>query len=257
MRAAKPKTTSRPRFYAPDLDPSLAEATLPEDESHHLVRVMRLAVGDAVSVFDGRGIEFDGRVVRATGKSAIVSLERRVDAPVIPVVQATLVQAVLKGDRMDDVVRDATMAGAARIIPVVTERTLTRMSTLDRSHARDRWKRVAISSAKQCRRATLPDISSPCEFTDWLNQPVEGQRFLMVEPSSEAGGVVSLRQVLAGGGTAISCAVGPEGGWTADEQSAARSAGCQLVSLGGLTLRADAAGLIALSLIQFALDSDL
>ena len=255
MRSPKAKSAPRPRFYAPDLDPSAEETTLPADESHHLVRVMRLGRGDEVSVFDGRGREFHAHVLRADRNATVVSLDEPVDVPAAPAVETTLVQAVLKGDKMDEVVRDATMAGVARVVPIVTERTLVKPSMLERAHARARWERVAISSAKQCRRASLPTIDPPCTFHDWLASPAVGRRLLLVEPSAGDGLAVPLRDGLTGSPKAVSCAVGPEGGWTAEEQQAASSAGCVLVSLGPMTLRADAVGLVAVSLILFALDS--
>ena len=79
-----------PRFHVPDLDPSQSDARLSEDEARHLTRVLRLAVGDTVSVFDGRGHEFVARVVRADRRDARVQLVSRVDAPPEPAVALTL-----------------------------------------------------------------------------------------------------------------------------------------------------------------------
>ena len=254
MGSFKTKTAPLPRFYAADLDPSLTEATLSAEESHHLVRVMRLVTGDAVSVFDGRGVEFEGRVVHTSRTAAVVSLDRPVEGLPAPPVATTLVQAVLKGDKMDDVVRDATMVGVSRVIPVVTERTLVKLSSLERAHASERWQRVAVASAKQCRRAALPAIDPPRGFLDWLKTAPDGRRLLLVEPSADSS-AMSLKESISGDPAAVACAVGPEGGWTMAEQEAAANAGCVLSSLGPMTLRADAVGLVAISLIHFALDS--
>jgi 16S rRNA (uracil1498-N3)-methyltransferase len=126
------------------------------------------------------------------------------------------------------------------------------LSALQRGHAHERWQRVAIASAKQCRRAVLPAIDPPCSFADWLARSTRGLRLLLVEPSAEAALVVPLRDALRGSPATVECVVGPEGGWAPAEQAAAAAAGCVLVSLGATTLRADAAGLVALSLIHFA-----
>jgi 16S rRNA (uracil1498-N3)-methyltransferase len=254
MGSFETKSPTYPRFYAPDLDASRTETTLSPEESHHLVRVMRLVSGDPVSVFDGRGLEFEGRVLRVDRSAAIVSLDRPAATVPPPPVPTTLVQAVLKGDKMDGVVRDATMVGVARVIPIITERTLVKPSSLERAHARERWQRVAVSSAKQCRRAALPTIDPPQRFFDWLKTPIEGRRMLLVEPSADDG-AVPIRTALSGEPAAVACAVGPEGGWTVDEQQTAEAEGCALTSLGSMTLRADAVGLVAVSLIHFALDS--
>jgi len=244
-----------PRFYAHGLDATRGEIILSSDESHHLVRVMRLAAGDEIAVFDGNGLEYQARVVRADRNAASVALVEPVATAPEPAVKTTLVQAVLKGDKMDDVVRDATMAGASSIVPIVTGRSLAGLRLLGRSRTQERWQRVAIASAKQCRRARLPAIEPPQGFREWLEQPFEGLRLLLVEPSADAPGVVPLREALAGPAPrGVACIVGPEGGWSADERRAAVEAGCVPASLGQMTLRADAVGLVAVSLVTFAFE---
>jgi 16S rRNA (uracil1498-N3)-methyltransferase len=257
MRSRKSAVITRPRFYAPGLDPSGNETTLSSEESHHLVRVMRLTAGDEVSVFDGRGHEFQARVVRADKSGAVVALGQALATPAEPAIAVVLVQAVLKGHKMDGVIRDATMAGVARVTPVVTERTLIGLTALDRAHAHERWQRIAISSAKQCRRAWLPEIEAPCTFQDWLGRPFDGLRVLLAEPSAERELVEPMRGVLTvpTRPTAVACVVGPEGGWSPAELDAAIASGCMLASLGSMTLRADAVGLVAVSIVNFALGS--
>jgi 16S rRNA (uracil1498-N3)-methyltransferase len=170
-----------------------------------------------------------------------------------PAVAVVLVQAVLKGDKMDAVVRDATMAGVARIVPVVTDRSIVGLNALARGHALDRWQRVAVASAKQCRRARLPAIDAPRPLSDWLEVPFDGRRLLLVEPLSGAHDVQPMRAALAGPFPhAVACIVGPEGGWSAAEQQTAVRVGCALASLGQMTLRADAVGLVAASIVYFA-----
>jgi 16S rRNA (uracil1498-N3)-methyltransferase len=246
----------RPRFFAPDLDPNRTEVVLSAEESHHLVRVMRLVNGDEVAVFDGRGHEFQARVSRADRTAAHVEILEPLPSSPEPNVPTVLVQAVLKGDKMDGVVRDATMAGAIRIVPILTERTLVSLSALTRSHARERWMRIAVSSAKQCRRSRLPEIDVVRTFPDWLSDGFDGRRLLLTEPASGAREVRPMRAVLGGGAkpVAVACVVGPEGGWGSDERRAALEAGCDAVSLGPMTLRADAVGLVAISLVSFAFE---
>ena len=254
MKADKIVKVTRSRFYAPDLDPSCAETILSADESHHLARVMRLVSGDELVVFDGKGHEYEARVLRADRRAAAIALGAALKSVAAPRIPTVLVQAVLKGDKMDGVVRDATMAGAEMIVPVVTERSLVGLAALGRAHSLERWQRVAISSAKQCGRARLPDIQVPRLFTDWLDAGFDGLRVLLAEPS---GGerVASLRAVLAeAAAPTVACIVGPEGGWSAGERQLASSAGCVAASLGRMTFRADAVGLVAVSLVNFTFD---
>lgn len=246
-----------PRFFAPSLEPSSSETTLPAEESHHLVRVMRLGAGDEVAIFDGRGHEMLARVERAAAKGVTLHVIRPLPVPPAPPVPIVLVQSVLKGDKMDAVVRDATMAGVSEVVPVVSERSLVSVATLTRGHAVERWQRISVSSAKQCGRAHLPVIHPPQSFDEWVSAAFEGLRLLFVEPSLEEGAdgsqssATHVREVLQGAKQhAIACIIGPEGGWSEEERGRAVSAGCVTATLGAMTLRADAAGLVAVSVVS-------
>jgi 16S rRNA (uracil1498-N3)-methyltransferase len=239
-----------PWFYAPDLEPSQLETVLPADESHHLTRVMRVARGDEVIVFDGRGRRARGRVARSDRNAVVVAILETFDVAEEPSTPITLVQAVLKGNRMDDVVRDATMAGVARIVPMLTKRTLLGADALARAHAGARWQRVAVASAKQCRRALLPGLDPVVSMADWLRTPFHGLRLMLVEPEGGGPAAASMRSLLGRPKPpAVACLIGPEGGWTAAECEAAVKAGYVTLSLGPLTLRADAVALVASSLL--------
>jgi 16S rRNA (uracil1498-N3)-methyltransferase len=240
-----------PRFYVPNLDAATAKAVLPAEESHHLSRVLRLGRGDEVAIFDGRGHEFLALVDQASRDAATVTLVQPLQAAPEPAVRVTLTQAVLKGDKMDEVVRDATMAGAAHISPIVTARTEVKVSALKRGHAADRWQRVAIASAKQCRRAWVPSIDLAVPLLSWLAEPFPGPRFLLVEPSAGEGAALSMRALQARPRPeSAACLIGPEGGWTPEERQAALAAGCVPATLGALTLRADAVGLAVLAALS-------
>lgn len=237
------------RFYAPDLDPAARVTRLPADEANHLTRVLRLGAGDEVAVFDGRGHEFRAKVTAAAREVVDLELLDRIDPAPEPRVPLTLVQAVLKGDKMDEVVRDATMMGVTAIEPVITARTIARQS----GRETERWSRVAVSSAKQCRRATVPPIAAARPFEEWLTTQAHGLPLILVEPSAAAGDESSLRLLEHHAAGSIALIVGPEGGWTPEERAQAVSGACVPVTLGGLTLRADAIPIAALAVVRFAL----
>src|SRR4029077_1657603 len=132
------------RFFAPALDPGDETVVLPREEGEHLTRVLRLGVGDTVSVFDGRGGEFMARVVGVERRDVRVQLTVRVAPATEAAVPLTLVQAVLKSDKMDDIVRDAVMLGVSAIQAVVTTLTEVTVAALLRGARVDRWKRVAL-----------------------------------------------------------------------------------------------------------------
>src|SRR5204862_67266 len=170
------------RFFAPALDPGDETVTLPREEAEHLTRVLRLGVGDTVAVFDGRGREFLARVAAAVRRDVRVQLISRVEPAEEPAVRLTLAQAVLKTEKMDEVVRDAVMLGVAAIQPIVTKRTEVTVAALLKGARLDRWRRVALASVKQSRRAVMPEIRTPLTLETYLDEPPAAMRLMLVEP---------------------------------------------------------------------------
>jgi len=243
------------RFFAPGLDPGDEGVTLPKEEAGHLTRALRLGVGDEVSVFDGRGHEFLARVVEAARRDVRVRLLSRVEPAAESAVALTLAQAVLKADKMDDIVRDAVMLGVAAIQPLVTKRTETTVAALLRGARLDRWRRVALASVKQSRRAVLPEIRTPLTLELYLDEPAPSLAVMLVEPG--AGAAVEPLAALRGRPAPSDAAiiVGPEGGWIEAEWTTARVRGVRLMTLGDRTLRADAVPVAAISVLQFLWDA--
>ena len=218
---------------------------LPEDEAEHLVRVLRLGVGDEVDVFDGRGSLWRAEVVQVGKKSAAIkTLERGRPARELDLA-LTLVVSVLKGDKMDDVVRDAVMLGVSSIRPVISERSETSLAAMARSSRIARWQRIAVASAKQCGRAVVPPVHDAAPLDWYWSESGNATRVMCVEPSAVLGDVVGVQSVPRS--DAVDVIVGPEGGWAVPEVAAAHDSGAILMSLGGRTLRADAVPIVALT----------
>lgn len=232
-----------PRFFLPTLDPA-SGGTLTDDEARHLTRVLRLGVGDEVEVFDGRGHVFRARVTETTRDTAAVAIVSPVTAAPEPRVRVAIAVAVLKGDKMDAVVRDVAMMGAAAVQPLVSARTEVALAALQRGQRAARWQRIAVSAAKQCGRAIVPTVAEPLSLTSWLASPPSSILALCEPATGEAralGDVPPLGDV--------TLLVGPEGGWTPGEVSAIAAAPATLVRLGPRTLRADAAPLVAMAAV--------
>jgi len=239
-----------PRFYAPDLDGDRSVVTLPRDEARHLARVLRLAAGDEVTVFNGRGDEFRAVVETAVRDTAVLRLMDALPVPDAPPVQMVLVQAILKGGSMDDAVRDATMMGVESIEPLLTAHTDVKASAVKRPEIVDRWNRVALASVKQSRRSTLPRIHPPRSFDEWIAAPSAGIILIFVEPSADCA-PQSLKSLLDHDVPARAAVLlGPEGGWSAAEVAQALATGAMAVSLGPLTLRAESMPVAALAALN-------
>jgi 16S rRNA (uracil1498-N3)-methyltransferase len=233
---------SVPRCYVPNASGGIVD--LPTEEAHHVARVLRLTVGAAVVVFDGRGQEWMARLSAVDRRRVAIELgESRVPIPE-STLAVTLAVALLKGDQMNGVVRDATALGVAAIQPFVSAYVAVPERAW-RARSLDRWRRIAIASAKQCGRARLPEILDIISFPEVLEHASTGRAILCVEPGLAATPDASLTRP--DNADRVTVCVGPEGGWASAEIQLARENQAQMLSLGPRTLRAELAPTVALA----------
>ena len=226
------------RCYVPH--PAAGSVEVVNEQAHHIVNVLRLGVGAALSVFDGRGREWLGRVASATRTRVVITLGEPRTPAKEPSVDLSLVIGLLKGDQMSQVVRDATALGVSRIVPVLSRHTaVARPSAW--ADLRQRWQRVAVAAAAQSGRAVVPDVADVMAFGELLTSE-PGPLVMCVEPALQPGAAALPEKP-----ASASLLVGPEGGWSQDEVDRARERGACLLSLGPRTLRAELAPAVALS----------
>jgi len=233
------------------------------DESRHLARVLRLRSGDTVLAADGEGREYTVRLEtigdEATGTVLDVGANDR-ESPL----HITLVQSVPKGDKMETIVRASTELGVARIIPVLTARTIV---TLEPSRWRERarrWQRVAKEAAKQCRRAVVPAVDPPRSLSDALAVVADSDlRLCLWEGAGGAAGgegggearllgttlAACLPPALAAG-SRVALLIGPEGGLAREEVEEARERGWAIVGVGPRILRTETVGPAIIAVLQ-------
>ena len=247
-RVTPPMTAHR--FFVPDATATHQRLRLPDDEAAHLSRVLRLRAGASIRVFDGHGHEYAARVESTDrGKVLVRTLEPVATAPE-PSVAITLAQSVLKGRAFDTVVRDATMLGVAAIQPLVTARTDAPGDAARADALRTRWHRVAVASAKQSGRAVVPVVRPAISLADHLTACNDERHLMLVEPSA-ARGAATTGLVSGPPPRTATVTIGPEGGWCDAELERARSCGCDLVTLGRRTLRADAVPVTAVAVLLY------
>ena len=249
------KKMSRRRFYAPPGAFSDDEklVTLAADEARHLRDVLRLGRGDEAFVFDGEGREFRCRVEEARRDGAILSILESVP-PARPesTLQLTLWLALLKGEKFDLAVQKATELGVMLVVPVVTKLADVRLRDARDARKRvERWQRIALEAAKQSGRARVPEVSAPIIFAEQAEKNFHADdelRLMFAERDGESlAEVVSLDKARP---SKASVLVGSEGGWTDEEIERGRACGWRIVTLGGRTLRAETAAIVAVTLVQ-------
>jgi 16S rRNA (uracil1498-N3)-methyltransferase len=240
---------SDPRFLAPPLAEGSRLIVLSDEEAHHAHRVLRLDRGDPVRVFDGVGHEWAGTIHEIGTRRVTIAVDRAVQITPEPPIDVTLAVGLLKGAQVDTVVREATMLGAAAIIPLVSARVVAPARARVEA-ARDRWRRVAVQSAKQCGRAVVPIVRDPAGLEAVLADATYDVRVMLAEPGTDVpadrGGEPPRPEADRRRPRAV-LLIGPEGGWTADEVRLAASRGARLWRLGPRTMKAETAPTVALA----------
>lgn len=219
-------------------------------EAHHARDVMRLDVGDEITVFDGTGYEYAGVIDKIDKKDIIAKISKRIKKE-LDTFRLALVQAIPKLNKMDLIVEKSTELGVERIIPVVTARTAVKIDTLSESGKVGRWKKLAVEAAKQCGRVTVPEINEIENLEDSLLHIKDYE--LAVIPCLEED-TEKIKDVLRS--RVVKSAIlfiGPEGDFTEGEIKMAKSMGARPVSLGKEILRSETAAVTALSVLNYEL----
>jgi 16S rRNA (uracil1498-N3)-methyltransferase len=247
------------RFYIPPEAWDLGALRLDASESHHCLGVLRLAPGDKVVVFNGQGQEATAQITEDGTRHAVhLSALHKAKSPPLPC-RITLAQAVPKRKNMDLIVQKATELGAAAIVPLLSERTVTRLAGEEDAAAKQtKWQTVAIEAAKQCGQNWLPKVDEPRSIKDFFALRPAFDLLLIASLQPDARSLRPILEEYAGGrgGQRPASAlilVGPEGDFTPAEISLAKSFGCRPITLGPIVLRTETAAIYCLSVLSYEL----
>ena len=245
---------TRRRFYAPPeaLSRDKKSITLSDAETRHARDVLRLQRGEEVYVFDSEGHEYRGVITQLNRASVKVDVLEQVEParPESPL-HLTLCIALLKGEKFDLAVQKATELGATRFIPILTNRADVRIRSDDDAKRKlVRWQRIALEATKQCGRARLMKIDAPVAFEELIERAEQGDELRLMFAERGGSSFSNMMGDLDVVSTKASALIGPEGGWTDVEIDRANKNGWRIVTLGGRTLRAETAAIVAIALLQ-------
>jgi 16S rRNA (uracil1498-N3)-methyltransferase len=213
--------------------------------ANHIARVLRLRVGDALTLFDGRGGEYPARVAGMRKGQVIVDVGEHQALERESPLDLTLLQSIARGERMDWIVQKTTELGVTRIVPVISERTVVRLEPAQASRKLAHWRAVAVAACEQCGRNRVPDIAEPLALLPAVQAAAAAARRLVLDPQAEVALAARLESA-----SALTLLVGPEGGLTEDELELSVRAGFERCSLGARTLRTETAAVACVAAIQ-------
>lgn len=236
--------TRVPRFFvAAGLVPG-ARLSLPKEAAHHAVRVLRLTLGSPLRLFDGRGGEFEARIERA-GREVWVHVGAAVandrESPLV----VHLAQGISSGERMDYTLQKATELGVSAVQPLLTERSIVRLSEEQKARRVRHWQSVVVHACGQCGRSLVPEVASVVSLRDWLGGLGGVGPRLVLDPEA-----TSRLAELPAPRAPVWLLVGPEGGLSPAEREDALRMGFHPVRLGPRILRTETAAVAALAAMQ-------
>lgn len=228
------------------------EVAIEGERLHYLTRVLRLAAGDALEVFDGHGSTHEATVKQVDADRAVLAL-----GPGRPSVRSrhiTVIQGLPKSDKLELVLQKCTELGATAFIPAAMKRSVVKLEAERGQKKQQRWQRIAEEAARQCGRADVPTVHEPMLLHEALTH-VRDARLLVLDEAERS---LSLSTACASlkKDEPVALVIGPEGGLDREEVAALKTAGATAVSLGRRVLRTETAALVALAVVQL-LDGEL
>lgn len=217
---------------------------LNDEDAHYLRSVLRLKEGCEVRVFNGRGGEFDAKLLEVTRKKVTLEVGKWFDKKSEPDREVTIGLALLKSERMDFAIQKAVELGVSSVTPLVSERCAVQVREERRANRQRHWQGVARAASEQSGRVVVPEINEAMALADWMAATSVSNRFFF-HPRAEQ--KLAQSEVVSG---AVSLLIGPEGGFSQGECDRAVQVGFRPVTLGPRVLRAETACVAAMTAVQ-------
>ena len=234
-----------PRFYCPQpLVPGTTIA-LPEAVAHH-ISVVRLAPGELITLFNGEGGEVQASIVSVAKRSVTAEVQAHLARDVELAFAVTLAQALPEASKMDWIIEKAIELGAAGIVPLAAQRCVVRLSAERAEKKLAHWQGIIVSASEQCGRNRLAQLAPLQEFSQWHKQQDLHKRIILTPRAQQSLADWTRHQPP----QALTVMVGPEGGFSEAEESAAIAAGAIGLAMGPRILRTETAGLSALATLS-------
>ena len=229
-----------PRFFTDPIEGDLA--LIQGEDAAHISRSLRLKPGEAITLCDGSGWDYEG-VILSTGETVTVSIEQKIPSSTEPRVKITLFQAMPKGDKMETIIQKAVELGATEIVPILTDRCISRPDSKSMAKKIQRYQKIALEAAKQSGRGVIPQIRPLCTLQQAVEQLPETSLVFY-----EKGGA-RLCELLDGKEERIGLFVGSEGGFAPEEIQFLTQHGVQAATLGSRILRCETAPICGISVV--------
>jgi 16S rRNA (uracil1498-N3)-methyltransferase len=241
------------KFFVPKSNIDGNNAIIDGEDVKHIYRVLRLQIGDKVSVNNSEGKEYIGEIISIDKKEVHINLIEENPINNESPVEVYLFQGLPKSTKMDLIVQKNTELGVKEITPIITKRVIVK-TELKEFKKVDRWNKIALEASKQSKRSLVPQINVPIDFELLLEELKKLDLVIVPYENQEGYGIKKLIQNIEKNNiNKIGIIIGPEGGFEESEILKLKEIGAQIVTLGPRILRTETAGFVCLSLIMYEL----
>ncbi len=235
---------SNPRIFHPDTLPSHGEVSLSDDAAGHVGRVLRMKVGESITLFDGSGSEFLTTISAVSKKNVAVTVQTKSERSSESPLNIHLGQVVSRGDKMEFTIQKSVELGVTTITPLISERCGVKLNAERFEKKLAQWQKIIISACEQCGRNTIPTIRPIMALEAWCQEEYDGLK-LNLHPRAQYS-INTLPEPVKN----VRLLIGPEGGLSADEISMTERYNFEETLLGPRVLRTETAALTAITALQ-------
>ena len=238
------------RFFVPQLYNEVM--TITGVDARHISKVLRMQPGDALQIVSDDGVSAVAKIAAIDSEAVTVHCVEKLAESHEPQVRLILAQGLAKGEKMDFIIQKAVEMGAYSVVPVAMEHSVVRLDGAKAAKKVERWQKIAEAAAKQSKRDIIPQVQPVQSLAQLLATDSCQTKLIAYECEDKKSLKAALTEAKAVGSlTDLLLIIGPEGGISEAELEAARAAGAVPVSLGRRILRAETAGLVAISAIFY------
>ena len=241
------------RFFIKSIIKKTKQVIIPENLRHQLINVLRLSVGDKITLFDNSGWEYITELKEIKKDNLIVFIIEKQKNSSEPLIKITLYQPILKSDKFEFILQKGTELGVTNFVPIFCDRSIKRWNDdqiLTKKYPR--WKKIITEASEQCQRGIIPELNKPLDFTKAITYPNKNMsKFIALTGNKNS----KLKQIPQSNiNMEIGLFTGPEGGFTKEEIELSKANSIKPISLGNRILRAETATIILITAILIKFD---
>ncbi len=250
-----------PRFFVEPEQVGGNKIIIEGKDVNHITKVLRMKIGDELTVSDGTGFDYYCAIERIEGDAVFCELRNKWESYSELPVRLTLFQGLPKADKMELIIQKTVELGVYEIVPVAMQRSIAKLDDKKAGRKVERWQSISESAAKQAGRGIIPKVTEPMSFAQALEY-AKGMDGILV-PYENAKGISYTKEVIKEAKEALepnsyprlAVFIGPEGGFADTEIEKAQEAGAKLVTLGKRILRTETAGMATLAILMYEFEA--